>query len=219
MIGFPMALLFANGFEWYAHKHLLHGVPRPGQPRYSPTPANMKSHWAHHKQVRTQGYHDDAYEEGFSNWRTRNEVKSLLVLTAGTTLLFPVAPFFTLGTYYAAANYYYVHRRSHMDPEWGRKRIPWHFDHHMNTNQDANWCVTRPWFDYLMGTRVVSSPELMESNPLGIKLPTFVEKRVNAAARRLLPRAFARLDENRVLEASARARGLDQAIPEVGQAA
>jgi sterol desaturase/sphingolipid hydroxylase (fatty acid hydroxylase superfamily) len=179
----------------------------------------MKSHWAHHKQVRTQAYRDDAYEEGFSNWRTRNEVKSLLVLTAGTTLLFPVAPFFTLGTYYAAANYYYVHRRSHMDPEWGRKRIPWHFDHHMNTNQDANWCVTRPWFDYLMGTRVVSSPELMESNPLGIKLPKFVEKRVNAAARRLLPRAFARLDENRVREASARARGLDQAIPEVGQAA
>ena len=87
MLGFPVGVLFVNGFEWYAHKYLLHGVPRKGQARYSPTPVNMKSHWAHHKQVRTQGYHDDAYEEGFSNWRTRNEVKSLLVLTAGTTLL------------------------------------------------------------------------------------------------------------------------------------
>jgi hypothetical protein len=24
----------------------------------------------------------------------------------------------------------------------------------MGPNQDANWCVTRPWFDQLMGTRV-----------------------------------------------------------------
>ena len=23
----------------------------------------------------------------------------------------------------------------------------------MGPNQDANWCVTRPWFDILMGTR------------------------------------------------------------------
>ncbi len=219
MIGFPIALVFANGFEWYAHKHLLHGTPRPGQPRYSPVPTNMKSHWAHHKIVRTTAYGDDGYREGLKNWRVRNEVKSLLVLTAGTTLLFPVAPFFTLGTYYAAANYYYVHRRSHLEPEWGKKTIPWHYDHHMNSNQDANWCVTKPWFDYLMGTRVISSDDLAESNPLGIKLPKFVEKRVNAAARRLLPKAFARLDENRREEAGNRQRGIDLPMPEVVAAA
>ena len=40
----------------------------------------------------------------------------------------------------------------------------------MNTNQDANWCVTKPWFDYIMGTQVISSPDLQESNPLGIKI-------------------------------------------------
>ena len=50
----------------------------------------------------------------------------------------------------------------------GKKAIPWHYDHHMNTNQDANWCVTRPWFDYIMGTRIKANPELAESNPLGI---------------------------------------------------
>ncbi|MDI1302209.1 MAG: hypothetical protein PSX71_09915 [bacterium] len=215
MLGFPVALVFANGFEWYAHKYLLHGVPRKGQPRYSPVPLTMKSHWAHHKEVRTGEYHEIAYEEGWSNWRTRNEVGSLLKLTAITTLVFPVAPFFTLGTYYAAGRYYYVHRRSHMDPAWGKKHIPWHYDHHMNSNQDANWCVTRPWFDYLMGTRVISSDDLAESNPLGIKLPGFVEKRLNAVARRLLPKAFERLDENRVLEAGNRRKGIALAMPEV----
>lgn len=31
MIGFPIALIFANGFEWYAHKYILHGTPPPGR--------------------------------------------------------------------------------------------------------------------------------------------------------------------------------------------
>lgn len=220
MIGFPFALLVANGFEWYAHKYVLHGVPRKGEPRYSPRPLSMKSHWVHHKRVRTQNYHDEAYVEGFSNWRTRNEVVTLLQVTGIISLAFPVAPFFVLGSYYAAGRYYYVHRRSHLDPEWGKRAIPWHYDHHMNSNQDANWCVTRPWFDYIMGTRVVSSPDLMESNPLGIKLPKFVERRVNALARTLLPHAFARLEENRVQEARNRMKGIDQEIPDVsGKAA
>ena len=204
MIGFPIALIFANGFEWYAHKYILHGTPRPGQPRYSPVPKSMKSHWEHHKIVRTTDYQDHGYEEGLSNWRTRNEVGSLLALTAATSLLLPVAPFFTLGTYYAAGRYYYVHRKSHLDPEWGKKTIPWHFDHHMNTNQDANWCVTRPWFDYIMGTRVISSSDLAESNPLGVWMPKVIEKPFNKACRALFPKAFARLDERQREEASKR---------------
>jgi len=44
----------------------------------------------------------------------------------------------------------------------------------MNTNQDANWCVTRPWFDYIMGTRIKANSDLAECNPLGVKLRTFV---------------------------------------------
>lgn len=219
MIGFPIALLVANGFEWYAHKYVLHGVPKKGQPRYSPRPVSMKSHWAHHKLVRTQGYYDEGYVEGWKNWRTRNEIQSLLAVTGVITLAFPVAPFFVLGSYYAAGKYFYVHRRSHLDPEWGKKAIPWHYDHHMNSNQDANWCVTRPWFDYIMGTRVISSPDLAETNPLGIKLPAFVEKRVNALARRLLPHAFERLEENRRLEQKNRMKGIDLPMPDVAERA
>lgn len=199
MIGFPIALIFANGFEWYAHKYILHGTPRPGQPRYSPIPKSMKSHWQHHKIVRTTDYQDDGYTEGLSNWRTRDEVISLLKLTAITSLAMPVAPFFTLGTYYAAARYFYVHRRSHLEPEWGKKAIPWHYDHHMNTNQDANWCVTRPWFDYIMGTRVIANEAMAESNPLGIRLPEIVEKPLNQACRRLFPKSFERLSQGQLV--------------------
>lgn len=194
MIGFPLAILVANGVEWYAHKYVLHGTPRPGEGRSSPRPELMKSHWGHHKTVRSLAYEEPGYAEGLKSERVRLEVKSLLTAAGVVTLAAPVAPFFVLGAWYSTANYFYVHRRSHLDPEWGKKNVPWHYDHHMNSNQDANWCVTRPWFDYLMGTRVISSVELLESNPLGMKLPKAVERPLNRLARRLSPRTYAKLE-------------------------
>jgi hypothetical protein len=92
-----------------------------------------------------------------------------------------------------------------LSPEWAKKRIPWHYDHHMNTIQDANWCVTRPWFDYLMGTREASSAELMESNPLGLPLPKIIEAPLNAWSRRLFPKVFERVEANIRLENDRRA--------------
>ena len=56
--------------------------------------------------------------------------------------------------WYAGFNYFYKHRRSHLDPEWAKQNLKHHYDHHMGRDQDANWCVTQPWFDYLMGTRI-----------------------------------------------------------------
>jgi sterol desaturase/sphingolipid hydroxylase (fatty acid hydroxylase superfamily) len=66
----------------------------------------------------------------------------------------PRSRHFFVGTvWYAAINYYRVHKRAHLDPAWARTNLPWHYDHHMGPEQDANWCVTRPWFDDLLGTR------------------------------------------------------------------
>lgn len=53
----------------------------------------------------------------------------------------------------------------------------------------------------------------MESNPLGIKLPSLVEKPLNKLARRLLPKTFERLEENRVTEAINKAKGIDLPMP------
>lgn len=53
--------------------------------------------------------------------------------------------------------------------EWGEQHAPWHFDHHMDNNPGANWCVTRPWFDYIIGTRVFTAGGLREDNVLGMK--------------------------------------------------
>lgn len=173
--GFLVGLVFANGFEWIAHKYILHGTHRAGQSRYSPVPRSMESHWAHHKEVRKATFHDVGYVEGIANWRTRNEIVSLAIVSfSASAIFYPISKGMAAASVYSALNYYYIHRRSHLEPDWAKKKIPWHYDHHMNTNQDANWCVTKPWFDYLLGTRVISSLDLQEQNPLGVKLPSVI---------------------------------------------
>ena len=178
--GFLTGLVVANAFEWFAHKYILHGTHRQGKARFSPVPKSMQSHWAHHREVRKTQFYDYAYTEGFQNWRTRNEVASLAIVATGFGAVFyPFSKGMSLAVLYSACNYYYVHRRAHLEPEWAIKNIPWHYDHHMNSNQDANWCVTKPWFDYVMGTRVISSFALKEQNPIGIALPHVVSSALN----------------------------------------
>lgn len=186
--GFLVGLVVANGFEWIAHKYILHGTHRSGKPRYSPVPDSMKSHWEHHREVRKTDFYDHGYVEGISNWRTKNEIISLAVVATSTSLMFyPVSKGMAAAAVYSACNYYYIHRRAHLEPDWAMKKIPWHYDHHMNSNQDANWCVTKPWFDYVLGTRVISSKDLQEQNPLGMVLPAPISKILNFVAATCFP--------------------------------
>ena len=149
MIGIPLGLLYANAAEWLAHKYILHGLGK--------SKANWWSfHWHdHHRAARKHGHIDAKYRE--SPWSEdtpqRRELIALGLATAAHLPLFAVAPFFTSAVVYSACNYYRVHRKSHIDPTWAREHLPWHYDHHMGPNQHANWCVTKPWFDHLMGTR------------------------------------------------------------------
>ena len=74
-------------------------------------------------------------------------------MAAPVAPLLSVAPWFTAAIWYSGFNYLYKHKRCHLDIEWGKKHMRSHYDHHMGKNQDTNWCVTRPWFDLVMGTR------------------------------------------------------------------
>jgi len=53
-----------------------------------------------------------------------------------------------------AFRYHYIHRKSHLDPERAKRKVPWHYDHHMGKNQEANWGITTDWVDRIMRTRV-----------------------------------------------------------------
>ncbi|MCO4744097.1 MAG: hypothetical protein KC912_04865 [Proteobacteria bacterium] len=148
MIGIPIGLIYHNAMEWMIHKHVLHGRGK-----------KRESFWSfhfheHHQACRRNDNHDDDYLHGFMQWDPRGkEVAALMGAAAIHAPLFPVAPFFVATCWYSQYKYYRDHKRSHVDIEWGREHMPWHYDHHMGVNQDSNWCVTHPWFDDLMGTR------------------------------------------------------------------
>jgi sterol desaturase/sphingolipid hydroxylase (fatty acid hydroxylase superfamily) len=148
--GFISGLVAANAGEWYIHKYLLHKDARRKD-------SFFRFHWAiHHKTVYESEFNDPDYQKSaFEMWNPHSrEAFSLVLGAAGVAPLLPIAPGFTLGVWTSIANYYRVHRRSHEDPEWGYKYMPWHYDHHMGRDQDKNWCVTFPLWDYVMGTRV-----------------------------------------------------------------
>lgn len=148
MLGIPIGLLAANATEWVLHKYVLHGSGKKKGTFWS-----FHFH-EHHKNVRHQDHIDPCYEKPVFGMHAQG--KEALALAVGAVAhlpLLPIAPFYTATMWYSALNYYRKHKRSHQDTEWARDHLPWHYDHHMGPNQDANWCVTQPWFDHIMGTR------------------------------------------------------------------
>lgn len=142
-------LVYCNAIEWFAHKYVLHGLGKRKDSFWS-------FHWSeHHRNCRKHAFADPDYCR--SVWRWNAQAKEASALAVGVLAHVPfilIAPVFFATVVYGAINYYRVHKRSHLDPAWAAARLPWHYDHHMGKLQDANWCVTRPWFDHLMRTRV-----------------------------------------------------------------
>ena len=148
MIGIPLGLAYGNAVEWILHRYLLHGLGKKKKTFFS-------FHWSeHHKNARQNNMYDPDYAKPFlKSGPPFKETVSLVLFGLLHLPLLPIAPFFTLTGYYCIFNYLRVHKKAHQDVEWAKQNLPWHRDHHMGKNQDANWCVTKPWFDVVMGTR------------------------------------------------------------------
>jgi sterol desaturase/sphingolipid hydroxylase (fatty acid hydroxylase superfamily) len=149
LLQIPLGLIYGNAVEWFVHRYLLHGLGR-----------NKTSFWSfhwhdHHRNARRSDMVDSDYAKPLElDSPPGKELAALIAACLAHAPLLLVAPFFTLTVWYCAFNYYRVHKKSHRDPEWAREHLPWHVDHHMGPDQDQNWCVTKPWFDILIGTRV-----------------------------------------------------------------
>ena len=178
MLGIPLGLLYANAGEWAIHKYVLHGpdAKRPG--------GTWSFHWLeHHRRVKLAGHRDVAYEKPISEWNAQTkELAGLAAAAVVHSALFPIAPFFSATVLYSIANYYVKHKRSHVDPEWARQNLPWHYDHHMGPDQDKNWCVTRPWFDIVMGTRRPYVGTALEARDQAVKERAKARRAAAAAA-------------------------------------
>ena len=67
-------------------------------------------------------------------------------------LLWVSKPFAIVAMLYAFV-YMVLHRKTHQHVDFFKKWCPWHYEHHMGKNQNANWCVVCPLMDHIMGTR------------------------------------------------------------------
>ena len=150
MLSFITGILYANAGEWFIHKYLLHEDAKKKD-------SFWRFHWnIHHKNVRRNHFIDEDYLKPlFAEWNAQSKEAAALVGACLVHLpLLPFAPGFVSGVCFHAGYYYYVHKKSHLDANWAKENLPWHYDHHIGPDQDKNWCVTFPFFDYVMGTRV-----------------------------------------------------------------
>ncbi|MGC6510273.1 MAG: sterol desaturase family protein [Myxococcota bacterium] len=147
--GICLGVLYAQVMEWVIHRYVLHGI---GRKRGHPLSFHFHQH---HRSARLNHFRDDVYHQHPFQWNSSG--KELLALLGLGLLHLPlvfVVPGFTVGGLFGLLRYYMLHRKSHLDPDWCKTHLPWHYDHHMAPNQHANWGVTTDWVDRLMGTRV-----------------------------------------------------------------
>ncbi|MFO0613656.1 MAG: sterol desaturase family protein [Polyangiaceae bacterium] len=149
MLGIPLGLLYANAVESMFHRYVLHGLgKKPG--------SFWAFHWSeHHRDSRRNGFSDEHYRtRSLFGWHP--QTKERLAIAVGIALhapLLPVAPFFVASITYWGVRFYRTHKRAHLDPAWARENVPWHYDHHMGPDQDKNWGIGFPIYDYIAGTR------------------------------------------------------------------
>lgn len=140
-------LVAANLIEWTTHKYVLHNMGKKRKSFWS-------YHWhEHHNNSRKHEFYDESYTQGFFSGSRLKESIGILGLAALQVPFIAVAPWYVLTTFAYAGLYLWAHRKSHLDVEWGKKWLPWHYDHHMGKDQDKNWCVLFPWADWVFRTR------------------------------------------------------------------
>lgn len=140
-----IAWIYGHFLEYFLHI-MMHDYKR--------FPYLFQHHFGgHHKISRNNKMRDPSYEDILD----RSSLFEIGSIAIGLLLHLPIAFFFPYS--YATlviglCIYYIVHRKSHIDIAWAKKYLPWHYDHHMNSNQHANWGVRLPFVDWIFGTRV-----------------------------------------------------------------
>lgn len=150
-----LGLLYGNLIEWVAHKYFLHHL---GKNKHS----IFSFHWhEHHKKARQSNFYDDDYDKKIWCWNSRGkEIVGLFIIWILHFWVFIFAPYFAIMITYCVLNYYFTHKWAHQNPNWAKHVLRWHWEHHQMKQQNVNFCVTKPWFDYLLGTRVCFRKEV-----------------------------------------------------------
>tara|TARA_B100000131_G_scaffold157476_1_gene152741 strand:- start:773 stop:1189 length:417 start_codon:yes stop_codon:yes gene_type:complete len=135
---FLLGFVYSSIVEWAVHKYLFHELGKKKNSKFS---FHIRDH---HVDCRKNGNHDSKFSQ--------REIPGILFLLL---INFPII-FFLPSFYYAMCTYgalfIIMHNVSHIWPQFGKKYIPWHWDHHMKY-QNHNFNVVAPIGDYIFGTR------------------------------------------------------------------
>jgi len=166
-----VGVIYSQLMEWGLHRYLLHGVGKRRKSLFS-----FHFH-EHHRAARMNLGFDAMYERPLEAWSAAGkEWLSLLGLLVLHIPLVGLLPWFVGTALLYGAYYYVMHRHAHLDPDWCRKRLPWHYAHHMGPDQDKNWGVTTAWVDRALGTREIYVGTPKEDQDTRRRLATRAEK-------------------------------------------
>ena len=139
--------------ENLAHKYLLHDLGKDKESFWS-----FHFHY-HHKAAIKYGMLDPAYFEPW--WLNASRAKEVLALFGAFLVHIPLAlkyPYFVAGIGAGIGEYYYKHKKAHLDPEWALEHMRNHVLHHLH-DQNKYWGVTSGAVDKILGTAPEISPE------------------------------------------------------------
>jgi len=142
ILQFALGWLYGHILEYIAHRYLLHDKKRFKK--------LFRNHFkSHHNISRKNKMYDKSYENLLSS---KFEVLSLILTLVCHIPVLLFAPYFFVAVLWSVTSYYILHKISHISTSWGKKWLPWHYEHHMGKNQHLNWGVRLPLIDKLLGT-------------------------------------------------------------------
>ena len=138
MIGFALGFLYGSFLEYVIHRFVFHKLGRKKQ-----------SIWSYH----LKGHHVLSRKNNFIDLtESQTETVGMMFLILIHTPLF----FINFGAWFGvtlyALSFKFLHGYQHKKPEFTKKFMKWHWDHHMK-NANKNFGVVVPWMDYLFNTR------------------------------------------------------------------
>lgn len=151
IVWWAFGILIGSFVEWIAHRYVLHNFT---------IKSLSKTHFGvHHRNSRKNKCLDRDYlrfpPTSLSSGQSEIIMLALLALAVMPLYLYSIPLW--IGLEMHIIFYYAMHRKFHLNPLWGKKWMRCHWDHHMGKDQNSNWGVTSPVFDYVFGTRTLSN--------------------------------------------------------------
>ena len=138
MFGFIIGFLYGSLLEYMIHRFVFHKLGH-----------KKKSIWSYH----LRGHHVLSRKNNFIDLtESQAESVGMMLLVLVHTPLFFVSFGAWLGVTLYALAFKYLHGLQHKHPEFTKKYMKWHWDHHMKS-PNKNFGVVVPWMDYFFGTR------------------------------------------------------------------